>query len=158
MLGFEPRSVGSPKGPLFPCSHNPAPNRSVCRGHRVRGLHCEPLCGEGTVPSTLVAPPRLIHHPGPAPSIAIKHLFSVNSNPMPGRIQQSPAGGCQREARSREASEQRAEGQEEVPQRYLYSSQKDAEGGKPRRFLAASSPNLHLIWESFAWEVLSVAL
>lgn len=77
---------------------------------------------------------------------------------MPGRIQQSPAGGCQREARSKEASEKRAEGQEEVPQRLRYSSQKDAEGEKPYRFLAASSPNLHLIRESFAWEVLSVAL
>lgn len=123
MLGFEPRSLGFPKGPLFPRSRNPAPNRSVCRGHRVRGLQCEPLGGEGTVSSTLAAPPPQAHSaPEPVPSSAIKHLFSVNSNPMPGRIQQSPAGGCQQEARSKEASEQRAEGVSQRP----YSSQKDA--------------------------------
>lgn len=155
MLGFEPRSLGFPKGPLFPCSRNPAPNRSVCRGHRVRGLQCEPLGGEGTVPSTLAAPPPQAHSaPGPAPSSAIKHLFSVNSNPMPGRIQQSPAGGCQQEARSKEASEQRARGGATAPLQFS----KGCSQKKPHRFLAASSPNLHLIWESFAWEVLSVAL
>lgn len=60
--------------------------------------------------------PQAHSPPRPAPSSAIKHLSTVNSDPMLGRIQQSPGGGCQQEAHGKEASEQRAERQEEVPQ------------------------------------------
>lgn len=161
VLKFEPRSVGSQNAPLCEACLLVSSLQQPCvkLDLRVEGIGSEdssrsiPVERELFTLAAYPPPPRLTHHLGLLLQSAIKPLSTASSDPMPGRIQQSPASACQREAHGEGASEQRAERQEEVPHSaatVLKRTQKKSHRGSWRlRVPICTSSGSHLHGKSY---------
>lgn len=153
--GFEPRSLGSPKVPLYKAcsldsfSQQPCTKLGLCV-ERAWGEKT-PACGEGTF-HIGTPTPMLTDYPGLL-LLLVQLSLSPQSAPIPSLAGSSRALLV---AASRKLMAQDLLSRGQRGRRRCHSAAFQFLKGhgeeKPHRFLAASGPNLHLVWESFAWE------